>query len=174
MFAMLINQNNIWEKIIWQISAIILIAGVAALLVNQLRTDRLTLIGDWSVEGKLTTVTGERLDIPFVDTKKLFMEKRAVFVDARSRKDYENGHIAGARSLPWPDVEQRVIDATDNISSDTTIITYCNGETCKLSHDLAMFLKDMDFSNVRVLINGWTVWQENHLPVEKGKASLDE
>lgn len=40
------------------------------------------------------------------------------------------------------------------------------GENCDLSHELALFLKQMGFPNTRVLVNGWTVWQELNLPVE--------
>ena len=49
------------------------------------------------------------------------------------------------------------------------IITYCDGETCNLSHDLALFLTEMGFQDVKVLVNGWTVWLDNNQPVEQGK-----
>jgi len=48
-----------------------------------------------------------------------------------------------------------------------TLVTYCDGEDCALSHDLAMFLKDLGYGDVRVLVNGWTVWQDAGLPVQK-------
>jgi rhodanese-related sulfurtransferase len=34
-----------------------------------------------------------------------------------------------------------------------------------LSHDLALFLKDLGFTRVKVLVNGWTLWKEKNLPV---------
>ena len=45
------------------------------------------------------------------------------------------------------------------------IIAYCDGEHCDLSHELALFLKEMGFENARVLVNGWTVWQQAGLRV---------
>ncbi|NQT70595.1 MAG: rhodanese-like domain-containing protein [Desulfobacteraceae bacterium] len=156
-----IKPNNTWIKVTWQMPAIILIAGLTGLFVNYFRADTMPFKADWSIKAHEITADGKRLDISLVEAEKLFTEKRAVFFDARSWEDYENGHISGARSLPWHEVEQRFVEATKNISSDTTIITYCDGETCNLSHDLAIFLKDMGFSNVRVLVNGWTVWQES-------------
>jgi len=56
---------------------------------------------------------------------------------------------------------------TEDISTDTPIITYCDGETCNLSLDVANVLIDMGFSHVRILVNGWTKWQEYDLPIEK-------
>jgi rhodanese-related sulfurtransferase len=168
-----IKPNNTWYKVIWQMPAIILIAGFSGLVVNHFRTDTLSLKSDWSIQTREITTEGQRLDISLAEAKKLFVENRAIFIDARSSEAYATGHIAGALSLPGDDAEQQFIEATENISSDTMIITYCDGETCNLSHNLALFLLDMGFSNVRVLINGWTVWVKRNLPVEKGNASLD-
>jgi rhodanese-related sulfurtransferase len=35
-----------------------------------------------------------------------------------------------------------------------------------LSHDLALFLRDAGFTDTRVLVNGWALWQQAGLPVE--------
>jgi len=169
-----IKPNNTWIKVTLQISAIILIAGVAGLVVNYFRTNTLPFKADWAIKEQEINTGGKRLDISLAEAKKLYAEKDAVFIDARSTEAFISGHIAGALSLPWHDVEQRFIEVTENISSDATIITYCDGETCNLSHNLSVFLIDMGFSNVRVLVKGWTVWLDGHLPVEKKNASLDE
>ena len=155
-----------WRQGIWQIPAIIMIAGILALSINNLRQESLPLIGDWSVAARMTTVNGEHLDISIDDAARLFREQAVVFMDARSEADYERGHIQGALSLPWQDVDRLFFSATAGVPPDMTIITYCDGETCSLSHDLAIFLRDMGYVNVKVLVNGWTVWKESGLPVE--------
>lgn len=60
------------------------------------------------------------------------------------------------------------IGITQDLDLETPIVTYCDGETCELSHDLALFLRDAGFTNTRVLANGWTVWQQIGLPIESG------
>ena len=156
-----------WIKMLWQISAILSIALGMGLISNALRPDSLQMVGDWSAEARMTTATGEHLIISLSEAAKLFTEKAAVFIDARSDEDFRDGHIQGAKNLPWQDVDQRFIEIAEEISPDVTIITYCDGETCKLSHDLALFLLDMGFKDVRVLVNGWSAWQETSLSVEK-------
>jgi len=156
-----------WVKTLWQIPAILAIALGMGFISNTLRPDSIQLVGDWSAEARITTATGDNLVIPFSEAAKLFTEKAAVFIDARSDEDFRKGHIHGAKSLPWQDVDQRFIEIVEDISPDVTIITYCDGENCDLSHDLALFLLDMGFKDVRVLINGWSVWQETNLSVEK-------
>ena len=55
-----------------------------------------------------------------------------------------------------------------DMKNDAVIITYCDGESCNLSKDLALFLESLGFTNVRVLVNGWTVWRDAGLIVESG------
>jgi len=105
------------------------------------------------------------------EAEKLFFTHAAMFIDARSVEEYERGHIQGSRSLPWHDVDLNFMAVTADLDLASPIITYCDGETCELSHDLALFLRDAGFMNTRVLINGWTVWQQAGLPVESGPPS---
>ncbi|MBW2568070.1 MAG: hypothetical protein JRE47_01625 [Deltaproteobacteria bacterium] len=64
------------------------------------------------------------------------------------------------------------VEFIEDISPDMTIITYCKWESCKLSHVLVLFLDDMGFKHIRMLINGWSVWQNINLPVGKKDKAL--
>jgi rhodanese-related sulfurtransferase len=163
-----LEAKNIWSQAAWQIPVLLILSTVAALTVNALRIYRLPLIGDFSVAARMLTATGERMDISLEEAEKLFFTHAAVFVDARSVEDYASGHIQGARSLPWQDVDLNFMGVTADLDSTTPIVTYCDGETCELSHDLALFLRDAGFLNTRVLVNGWMLWQQAGLPVESG------
>jgi len=166
------TSNGIWVKTLWQISAILAIGVGLGLISNALRPGSLQLIGGWSAKARMTEATGEDLIISLSEAEKLFTEKGAVFIDARSDEDFRKGHILWAKGLPWQDVDRRFIEVIEDISPDMTIITYCDGETCKLGHDLALFLLDMGFKHVRVLVNGWSAWQDINLPVgNEDKAS---
>lgn len=152
---------------VWQCAAIFTLAIFLGFSINQFRNNRLPLFEDWSMEARLMSPSGKRLDISLVEAKNLFFKQAAIMMDARPNDDYEKGHIRNARSLPWEEVDQRFMEVTKDISVDTPIITYCDGETCNLSHHLANFLLDMGFSNVRILVNGWTKWQNADLPIDK-------
>ena len=43
-----------------------------------------------------------------------------------------------------------------------------DGDTCDLSKELALLLENPGFSKARVLVNGWSVWQQAGLSVETG------
>jgi rhodanese-related sulfurtransferase len=165
---LMIESKAIWRRAAWQVQALVVLSVVAALAINSLRTDRLPLVGDFSAAGRITTATGERMDIDLDEAKKLLHGQAAVFIDARSVEDYARGHIQGARSLPWHDVELSFIGITEDLEMQTSIVTYCDGENCELSHNLALFLREAGFTNTRVLVNGWSLWQQAGLPIESG------
>ncbi len=145
---------------------IVILSVIAGLAVNMLRTDPLPFFQDWSTEARLTLNTGDSLMISLPEAKTLFKENKAVFLDARGKELFDQGHIRGAKNLPWHEVDDHFLEVTKGMDRESLIITYCDGESCNLSHDLALFLKNMGFSHVKVLVNGWTIWQENQLPIE--------
>jgi 3-mercaptopyruvate sulfurtransferase SseA len=59
--------------------------------------------------------------IPREEAMKLVKEKKAVFVDVRSKESYDAGHIKGAISIP----ESQIVTRRRQIPLKTMIITYC-------------------------------------------------
>ncbi len=139
---------------------------IAALAVNLARTDFIPFIQDWSIEARLSQDNGDSLSIPLSEAKTLFKGNKAIFLDARGQELFNEGHIKGARNLPWHAVDDYFPEIIKDMDRETPVITYCDGESCNLSHDLALFLKNMGFTQVKVLVNGWTAWVENNLPIE--------
>lgn len=162
-------RSELLLKAFLQAAAVFVMAIVLALGVNHFRTDGIPLVADWSPEGRLKMATGGNMVMPFAEAVVFCDAQEAVFVDARSPELYVEGHIPGAINVPW----QQVNDYLDNFfkkvtDTKTIIITYCDGETCSLSEDLALMLRDMGYENVKVLINGWTLWTRNGYPINTG------
>jgi rhodanese-related sulfurtransferase len=162
-------NSQIWIKTIKQVFFIALIVLIAGFVSNRLRSDKMPLVEDWSAKSNLVTPSGENLEISLSDATNLFKKGEAVFIDARSRTEYDAEHIKGAKSLPYKEADLKFVEAMDGISEESAVITYCDGETCELSMDLAVFLRNAGYKNVRVLSNGWSVWKQNGLPMETGK-----
>jgi rhodanese-related sulfurtransferase len=153
-----------WRRALVQAPAILVLALALALGVNWLRPDSLALFGDWSPETRLQTTDGQSLSISLAAAQRLHASGTGLFLDARAPEEFTQGHIAGAKNLPWHGVEDHFFEATDEIANDTPIVTYCDGDACDLSSHLASFLIENGFTNVRVLVNGWALWQANSLP----------
>ncbi|RJQ64953.1 MAG: rhodanese-like domain-containing protein [Desulfobacteraceae bacterium] len=164
----ILKKPGKWKAALVQTAVILAVAAVLGVAVNAARRDGIALVGDWSAESRLSTPSGESLMVTLSDAERMFLDKSAVFMDARSKEEYEAGHIAGAVSLPWQEVQQRFTEVAERIPPDRPVITYCDGESCALSKDLALFLKEMGYAEVHILVNGWTRWKEAVLPVEAG------
>lgn len=165
------TQSNqcMLNKIFWQIPALIVLAALVAVGVNQYRIDGIPLIGDWSAEARFMDAAGESLIITLEQAEQLFKRDAVRFVDARPHDQFIEGHIQGAMSLPWQEVDDYIVERFDRLAEAEGIIAYCDGESCDLSHELALYLKDMGLGKVHVLVNGWTVWQQAGLPTAIGR-----
>ena len=163
------NAGKAWRAF-RQSGLIVILAAVTGLLTNVVRSNTLPLVTDWTPEARLTTSRGNSMVVLFEDATRLYLDKRAIFIDARSPRDYAQGHIRGAQNIPWQSFNEYMDRLFDSIPDDARIVTYCDGERCSLSEDLAKELVSMGYKNVKVLLNGWTRWLEAGLPVEKGEA----
>ena len=147
---------------------ILIISLSAGLGFNLVRSERLPLIADWSIEGRLTARFGEKAIISLEEAEQVFFSKKGVFLDARPPNDYREGHIQGARSLPIEAFDKHFDKATRDLSQEALIITYCDGETCTQSNKLTRRLKELGYENVRILVNGWSLWKKHSLPLDEG------
>ena len=102
--------------------------------------------------------------ISFQEALELFRSGTANFVDSRHSYDYSLGHIVGAISLPLNEFHSR---NTGSLPKDRLLVTYCDGEECNSSVELAMKLDSVGYSNVRIFFGGWKEWAANQQPIEK-------
>ena len=91
----------------------------------------------------MTTPSGDSLAISLAEAEGMYYAHAAIFLDARSPELYNEGHIEGALSMPWEespweDFDARFAETLRDYSPETTFITYCDGEGCSLSRELAM------------------------------------
>ena len=154
-------------KAIQQAAIILVVACTLALGTNSLRSGGIPLAGDWSADPGFTDNSGQNLVIGLAEASRMYAQDAAIFVDARPESQYNQGHIKGAVCLPWQEADRRFMEVADRLEDQKTIITYCDGKYCELSHELALFLSDMGFKDVRVLVNGWTKWRRAGLPTQK-------
>jgi len=56
---------------------------------------------------------------------KLVKEKKAIFVDVRTKESYDAGHIKGAINIPLADISTDFSQAIKKAPVHTYLITYC-------------------------------------------------
>ena len=123
------------------------------------------------------------------DVREALRTRSSILVDARPPDQYageagaqmRRGHIPGAISHYWQDdltregfgfvwkplAELRAAYEAQGITSDRSIIAYCNSAT-EASHLYFALRNLLGYPRVRVYVGSWTEWAENlELPVEK-------
>ena len=107
--------------------------------------------------------------IDLAAAKRLFDQKAAVFVDARSSWPYQLGHVPGALNVPPSAIPETLDTVLADLSKDTALVVYCAGATCNLGSKLAQKLaEEMDFTRIYVFAGGFPQWEEAGYAVESG------
>jgi rhodanese-related sulfurtransferase len=102
--------------------------------------------------------------------KELWYGGATLFLDAREPADYAAGHIGNALNLPAQSFEQHFSEIAPILSPDSSMVLYCDGMDCELSHRLQKSLRQLGYTNTHLLFDGWKSWREAGLPTtEKGK-----
>jgi len=163
------RTDGVWKKALYQTIGLSFIAAILSLVVNQVRSDSIPLLGDWSQEARIELKFGKNILIPLDEARDKFSAGGAFFVDARPPALYQEGHIQGALNVPLAEFDQKMERVLTELPEESLIVTYCDGEDCDLSALLALKLKEIGYENVRVLHNGWSVWKSHQLPVQGAK-----
>jgi rhodanese-related sulfurtransferase/DNA-binding HxlR family transcriptional regulator len=86
-----------------------------------------------------------------------------VVIDVRPRREYESGHIPGARSMPPEEVRKRLRELPEGIE----VVAYCRGPFCVYADDAVRALRRRGRS-ARRLEDGFPEWRRAGLAVATG------
>lgn len=143
---------------------IIFFSILIALFTNYIRSDGIALIRPST--SPLSPDDGETIISLQAVVEKL--EKPGVIIlDARSPFDYGEGHIPGAKNVPYVELFEDPAFFLDELALDHEIITYCEGVRCSTAEDVAFFLQERGYEKIKVFLGGWEEWTESGMPVER-------
>jgi rhodanese-related sulfurtransferase len=163
------------KKSLTEVVVILVVVTCLAVGFNFLREDRLPLRQKSAVpmvqnDNHSDAGTYGFYEIGFQEALERLRANSAVFVDARTREAYRQGHIPGAVNLPDQQFDEFFGPFFEEIDPERFLITYCEGEHCPLSGSLAEKLREAGYDKVFVLKDGWGQWKRRELPVEAEKS----
>lgn len=100
-------------------------------------------------------------EVEGIDRAELLKRMRrgdVVVIDVRPVEEFEAGHIEGARSIPFDELEQHL----DELPKGREVIAYCRGPYCVMAHDAVRQLRDAG-RLARRLEEGWPEWHLREL-----------
>lgn len=103
----------------------------------------LALFNAWRAKRSVITISEEEFKAGY---------RKAQLIDVREKKEFESGHILGARNLPSTQIRTRFKE----LRKDTPIYLYC--DTAGRSARVALFLKGKGYTNLYQLQGGFKKW----------------
>lgn len=163
------------KKISIEVMLILTVSVCIGFIVNHFNPKGIAIIGKWDKEkgavsavSKDAPIINESLEIKSVEeARTIYDSGDTLFVDARGSDAFKEGHVKGAVSLPVDDFHSIGQAFLDKYKPETKMVVYCSGRECEDSHTLAGFLKDLGYTNVRIMIDGYPGWETGGNPVEK-------
>ena len=86
-----------------------------------------------------------------------------IVLDVRPQEEFDTAHLPYARSLPLPELAQRLAE----LPRDVEIVAYCRGPFCLMSDEAVKLLQARGF-RARKTFDGVSEWQAAGLPVQGG------
>jgi len=90
-------------------------------------------------------------------------------VDARLTRQFEEGHIPGALSIPFEEMASGYPAALDTLPIEGPTVVYCDGGDCDASRNVAALLMELGYQNVSIFERGMEEWTRAGYPVESGR-----
>ena len=186
-------------KVFKQIIAVLIFSAVIALIVNAVNPNGVPLIMEKNIYKQDTTSKGnigdfindpydtttkpsqffggkknkqgyiEPENISSVLAKQLY-DRKALFIDARTKAEYDTLHIKDAINISYMDFYPKSAveraDIMKKFGKSGIIVVYCNGGTCEVSIDLAYEIAKLGYNNVSIYKGGITEWKTLGHPIE--------
>ncbi|MHB1046930.1 MAG: ArsR/SmtB family transcription factor [Thermoanaerobaculia bacterium] len=86
--------------------------------------------------------------------------REALILDVRPPEEYAAGHIAGAVSIPFSELERRLAE----LPTGRRVVAYCRGPYCVLAAEAVRLLRKRGV-DARRLKEGYPEWRDAGLPV---------
>jgi len=138
-----------------------ILIGVALLLaggINLIHPERIPWIDDWANRVEAQAVEEGVALVQLSEVLEFLREDSHLFVDARSAKEYAQGHI--------PSAVQASVERTELLNETRPLVLYCTGVECEDSLLLALELRKLGREDVALFIGGMDLWRSELLAVE--------
>ncbi len=153
------GSSTLRRRLAWTLTCALAVAGIGGtlgLLVNAVSSAGIRLIPSSAPPGRVIDLT---------DARRLFDDRAAHFIDARPRRDFAVGHIAGALNVPLAERAGALDRLQKELPRTQPLVVYCEGGRCDSASELSAWLAGNGWRDVRVLGDGYPVWLAAGFPV---------
>jgi len=145
-------------NIMVQVVVVVVFSTVLAFFVNAVRKEGLSLVAPFPPEYRCPSRISEGRAVPTEEALRLYGQEGTVFVDARAKGSYDQGHIRDAVNIPYSFLDAVPPEAIIRLRRYKRIIVYCNAEGSERSRLMAGELSEAGLKEVSYLETGFLGW----------------
>ena len=118
--------------------------------------------------GASAQASGPEFKVLTADQLKSLLDEKIdiILIDARTKEEYQEAHIAGAISIP----EKNFDESASILLADKNalLVFYCNGVKCGKSKKAAVKADAKGYKNILIYSEGFPVWEEKGYKIVPG------
>jgi len=149
---------NHFRKTIYESVIVLIVSVCIGIVFNSFSPYGISLIY------KSTEVSDED-NISASSAHKLYLDGRALFVDARYPEQFEQFYIRNSVNIPFTWSVDKIDNYVSSLERDQLIVVYCSDYNCKYSVRIAGILRFLKLSNVLIFRGGIDEWKSNSFPL---------
>ena len=149
------------RKIAAQAAALLVFSASVAFVTNAVRDDRLPFVMPFPPIYQCPSLERPGDPVSVEQALAFFGKPGTGFVDARRTGAFQQGHIEGARHIPYSFVEPLSKETLDSLRGYSSIIVYCNREDSEASKLMAGEIAQAGIQGVVYLEKGFAGWVKN-------------
>ena len=143
-------------NILKQAFAVSLLALIVAIAVNLIRSDGIPLLPPHSDD---LVNTKKIEEISLLEARDLLGNKEAFFVDLRPSDSFNLARIPGSLNFPYETIYGMLASFSQQIPIKSRIILYGINKEDTSPWEVASLLQLMGYSNIYIMIDGWSGWE---------------
>jgi len=140
---------------------VLILIGIAVLVagaVNIIHPERIPWVEDWGNRVEARAIQEGVALVQLSEMLEFLREDSRLFVDVRSAKEYERGHLPGSVSA--------TAGLTAVLGDTRPLVLYCSGPECEDNLLLALELRKLGRTDVALFIGGMDLWRSEFLALE--------
>ena len=99
--------------------------------------------------------------LTYEEARRFLNERRGVVIDARYPDSFQQGHLAGAISVPMNASSTERRERLNGVPHGTPLLVYCQSRLCEYDESLATLLARDGFETISLYPGGWMEWEEH-------------
>ena len=167
-------MTNLYKEVVYIIILSVFLAFVRYLflddyqLLNSKVEKSIVDYEDVNLKNYLLELSSPKV-IDIEKAKFIYNNELAIFIDAREKEDYIDGHILNAINIPFNVDDKYEIALLDSLYNlDKTLVIYCSGYGCSLSEDLTYYLyEEKGIESIVYFEEGFPEWKNKNYPIKK-------